>query len=91
MSLTLKNKSVTFVLQVADTGFPRNHLKFFQVNQSKKNGNNNNNITKNNKNLPLGKFLIIIIIKKSAKTIVSPKGVWGSLIRVKIDRRYVVH
>ena len=51
--MTLKNKSVTFVLEVANTGFLRYLLKNFQANQKKKNGNNNNNIRENNKNLPL--------------------------------------
>ena len=49
--MTLKNKSVTFVLEVANTGFPGYLIKNFQPDQKKKNGNNNNN-GKNNKNLP---------------------------------------
>ena len=34
--MTLKNKSGTFLLEVADMGFPRYHLKKLQSNQSKK-------------------------------------------------------
>ena len=40
--MTLKNKSVTFVLEVANTGFLRHVIKNFQPDQKKKNGNNNN-------------------------------------------------